>query len=150
MMTWTSEISGNASKGMRRNDQIPASTRRSVPVNTRKRFRAHQSIQRAITLHASRGVHAELLAGDGLAVLFRDDGDLPRSAAFELAGALVQAVSFVSEGDLRAHRGHPHRRHGGHEERYGNVRTGNRSAVRIAQLHSNRVAALARRGWVGG
>src|SRR2546429_7232144 len=97
MMTCTSEMSGNASKGIRRSDQIPASTRRSVPVNTRKRFRAHQSIQRAITLHASRRVHAELFAGHGLPVLFRDDCHLPRSAAFELAGALVDAVSFVSE-----------------------------------------------------
>src|SRR5437870_6631282 len=87
MMTCTSEMSGNASKGIRRSDQIPASTRRSVPVNTRKRFRAHQSIQRAITLHASRRVHAELFAGHGLPVLFRDDCHLPRSAAFELGRA---------------------------------------------------------------
>src|SRR5215471_12153617 len=120
IMTWTSEMSGNASKGIRRSDQIPASTRRSVPVNTRKRFRTHQSIQRAITLHASRDVHAELFAGHSLPVLFRDDGHLPSSAAFQPARAFVHAVSFVRESHLRAHRGHAHRRHGGHEKRDGN------------------------------
>src|SRR6266581_7047386 len=84
-MTWTSEMSGNASSGIRRSDQIPASTSSSVPVNTRKRFCAHQSIQREITLHSSRGVHAELFAGDDLPVLSRHDRDLPRSPAIQLA-----------------------------------------------------------------
>src|SRR5437762_8031788 len=114
MMTCTSEISGSASRGMRRSDQIPASTRRSVPVNTRKRFRAHLSIQRAITLHASRSVYAQLFAGDDLPVFLRDDRDLPRSPAIELARALVDSVSFVDERDLRAHRGHTHGRHRWH------------------------------------
>src|SRR5205814_6631392 len=109
MITCTSEISGNASKGIRRSDQIPASMSNNVPVKTRKRFFAHQSIQREITLHPSRGVHAELLAGDDLAVLFRDDGDLPRSSTFELPRALVEPIAFVCEGDLCSHRGHTHR-----------------------------------------
>src|SRR5262249_48346774 len=113
MMTCTSEMSGNASKGIRRSDQIPASTRRSVPVKTRKRFRAHQSIQRAITLHASRCVQTELFAGYGLTVLFRNDCHLPGSAASELTRSLVHAISFVSERDRRAHRGPPHRSHTG-------------------------------------
>src|SRR5213080_3353903 len=112
MMTCTSEISGSASKGIRRRDQIPASTSNSVPVKTRKRFFAHQSIQREITLHPSRGVHAELLAGDDLPILFRDNGDLPRSTTFELAGAFVHTVSFVGERDRSSHRGHAHRGHG--------------------------------------
>src|SRR6266446_4931996 len=97
MMTCTSEISGSASSGMRRIDQIPASTRSNVPVKTRKRFFAHQSIQRAITLHSSRGVDAQLLAGDGLAVLFRDDGDLPRPAAVELGRSFIKTIPFVRE-----------------------------------------------------
>src|SRR5882724_9383110 len=83
-MTCTSEISGKASSGIRRRDQIPASTSSSVPVNTRKRFCAHQSIQREITLHSSRGVHAELFAGENLAVLLRKNRSLPCSTAVEL------------------------------------------------------------------
>ena len=53
-------------------------------MKTRKRFRAHQSIHREITLHPSRGVHAQLLAGDRLPVLFGDDRDLPCSAALQV------------------------------------------------------------------
>src|SRR5467141_5270954 len=109
MITCTSEISGRASSGMRRRDQIPARTSSNVPVNTRKRFRAHQSIQLAITLHASRGVHAELFAGDDLPVLLCHDGDLPRSAAPELARSLIESVTFFGERYLRSHRGHAHR-----------------------------------------
>src|SRR5215470_10969519 len=98
-MTCTSEMSGRASKGMFRNDQIPASTSSSVATKTRKRFCAHQSIQRAITLHSSRGVQAELFRGNGLSVLFRNDGDLPGSTAIELGGGLVNSVSFVGQSD---------------------------------------------------
>src|SRR6266436_8139314 len=107
-MTCTSEMSGKASSGIRRRDQIPASTSSSVPVNTRKRFCAHQSIQREITLHSSRGIHAELFAGDDLAVLLRKNRDLPRSAAVELAWTLVEPISFFCEENLHAHRGHAH------------------------------------------
>src|SRR2546430_1485130 len=114
MMTSTSEMSGNASSGIRRKDQIPASTSSSVPVNTRKRFCAHQSIQRAITLHSSRGVHAELFACDDLTVLFRHNGHLPGSSAVQLARALIEPIAFFGERNLCAHRGHAHRRHGGH------------------------------------
>ena len=63
---------GNVRQRVERNltqAQMPASTSRSVPVKTRKRLRAHQSIHREIMLHPSRRVDAELLAGDGLAVL---------------------------------------------------------------------------------
>src|SRR5881394_102346 len=108
MMTCTSEISGSASSGIRRSDQIPASTRSSVPVKTRKRFFAHQSIHRAITLHSSRGVQAQLLAGDGLPVLLRDDGDLPRAAAVELARPFIETIPFVTQGDRSTHRRHAH------------------------------------------
>src|SRR2546425_2186877 len=96
-MTWTSEMSGNASSGIRRKDQIPASTSSSVPVNTRKRFCAHQSIQREITLHSSRGVRAELFGGDNLAVLLRKNRDLPRSAAVKLPWTLIESVAFICE-----------------------------------------------------
>src|SRR5206468_10890744 len=108
MMTCTSEISGNASSGMRRSDQIPASTRSNVPVKTRKRFFAHQSIHRATTLHSSRGVDAQLLADDGLPIFFSGDRDLPRSATVELGRSFVQTIPFVVQGDRCTHRGHAH------------------------------------------
>src|SRR5260370_18869736 len=103
-------MSGNASSGIRRKDQIPASTSSSVPVNTRKRFCAHQSIQREITLHSSRGVHAELFAGDDLAVLLCKNRDLPGSAAVELPWALIESVAFFGDRNLRPHPGHARRR----------------------------------------
>src|SRR5216684_1737717 len=111
-MTWTSEMSGKASSGIRRKDQIPESTSSSVPVNTRKRLCAHQSIQREITLHSSRGVHAELFAGDDLPVLLRKNRDLPRSPAVEFPWALIESVAFFGERNRRSHRGHAHCRHG--------------------------------------
>src|SRR5216683_3336751 len=115
-MTSTSEISGNASSGILRSAQIPANTSSSVPVKTRKRFRAHQSIHRAITSHPSCGVHAHLLAADHLAVLFGNDRDLPVPAASQLARPLVYAVALVGQGDGNAHLRHSHRRHGRHEK----------------------------------
>src|SRR5216683_246220 len=142
MMTCTSEISGNASSGMRRSDQIPASTRSSVPVKTRKRFFAHQSIHRAITLHSSRGVDTQLLTGDGLPVLFRHDGDLPRTATVELGGSSIESISFVAQGNRSTHGSHAHGRHGRHGERDGDFRTGNRNATRVGELHTNRVGAF--------
>src|SRR5437867_2634779 len=104
MMTSTSEMSGNASSGIRRKDQIPASTSNSVPVNTRKRFRAQQSIHRAITLHPSRGGYGDLFAGDSLAVFPRQDRDLPGSPASKLAGTFVDARSSFGECHWRASR----------------------------------------------
>ena len=91
MMTCTSEMSGSASSGIRCRDQIPANTKNKVPVKTRKRLRAHHSIQREIILHSSRGIHGELFARDRLPVLLCHDGDLPGSAAPEIAMAFVLA-----------------------------------------------------------
>src|SRR5487761_2079903 len=108
-------MSGSASSGMRRIAQIPAITSTKVAVNTRKRLRAHQSIHRAITLHTSRGGHRELFTPDGLAVLPRQDGDLPRSAALEPARTFVGAASLFRQIDLRAHARHAHGGHGGHD-----------------------------------
>src|SRR5215469_8763370 len=97
MITSTSEMSGKASSGMRRNAQMPANTRKSVPVKTMKRFRAHQSIHREITLHPSRCAHGDLLIGDGLPVFSRKDRDLPCSTALKLPGAFVHAATFFRE-----------------------------------------------------
>src|SRR5262249_30703249 len=149
-MTCTSEISGSASKGMFRNDQIPASTSRSVATKTRKRFSAHQSIQRAITLHPSRGVQTELFCCDRLPVLFREDGDLPSSSAVQLGRALVHSVSFFGEREWGAHGRHTHRWHGWHEERDGDFCTGKWSATCIAQFHADDVGPATERSRIGG
>src|SRR5579864_261703 len=103
MTTWTSEISGSASSGMRRSAQIPARTSASVPVKTRKRLRVHQSIQRVITLRPPFRRHVQLLPGEGLAVTLRDDRHLPRSTRFKLAPSLVNAPAAIAEREVRAH-----------------------------------------------
>src|SRR5260370_25816573 len=149
-MTCTSEMSGNASSGIRRRDQIPTSTSSSVPVNTRKRFCAHQSIQREITLHSSRGVHAELFAGDNLAVLLRKNRDLPGSAAVKLPWALIESVSFVCERNLCAHRGHAHCRHRGHGKGDGNFRARDRCTGCIGELHTEGITAFSGKIGFGG
>src|SRR6266566_946066 len=138
-------MSGSASSGIRRSDQIPASTSSSVPVNTRKRFCAHQSIQREITLHSSRGVHAELFAGDNLAVLLCKNRDLPSSTAVKLPWTLIESVAFFCERNLHAHRGHPHRGHGRHGKGDGNLRARDRCTARIGELHTEGVSAFPRR-----
>src|SRR6266699_3400456 len=114
-MTSTSEISGKASSGILRSDQIPASTSRSVPVKTRNRLRAHQSIHRAITLHSPRRVHAQLLAGNRLPVFLRHDCCLPRSAASKLAGTFVDTVAFVAEINWTPHLRHTPLRNRSHK-----------------------------------
>src|SRR6266852_5053821 len=123
IITSTSEMSGNASSGMRRRAQIPESTSRVVPMKTRKRFRAHQSIHREITSHPSRGVHAQLLGRDELTILFCEDCDLPGSAALKLSRTFIEAVALVAESDRHAHRCHAHRGHCWHEKRHGDFRS---------------------------
>src|SRR5207247_10716503 len=51
-MTWTSEISGTASSGVCLIAQMPHNVRITVPVNTRNRFEAHQSMMRSIMMPA--------------------------------------------------------------------------------------------------
>src|SRR5260370_34842563 len=104
-------MSGNASRGIWRRAQIPVSTSRTVPMKTRKRFCAHQSIQREITLHTSRGVHAQLLGGDELAILFSEYGDLPCSSAIKLSRTFIETIALVAESDGFTHRCPPHRGH---------------------------------------
>src|SRR6266566_89363 len=142
MMTSTSEMSGNASSGIRRKDQIPASTSNSVPVNTRKRFRAQQSIHRTITLHPSRGGYGDLFAGDSLAVFPRQDCDLPGSPASKLAGTFVDARSPFGECHWCAHGRHSHLWHGGHEEGHADLCTRDWGAAGIRELHAKHIAAL--------
>src|SRR5207244_1368752 len=47
-ITWTSEISGTASSGVFVIAQMPHTVTMTVPLKTRKRFDAHQSITRSI------------------------------------------------------------------------------------------------------
>src|SRR5438445_3596640 len=47
-MTWTSEMSGTASSGVFVMAQMPHAVNTTVPVNTTKRFDAHQSMVRLI------------------------------------------------------------------------------------------------------
>src|SRR5712664_2985307 len=135
-------MSGNASSGMRRSAQIPESTSRTVPMKTRKRFPAHQSIHREITLHSSRGVHGELFAGDDLPVFLGEDRDLPRSPAAQLTRSFIEPISFFSERNLRAHGGHAHRRHGGHGKGDGDFRTRDWSSARIRESYAEGVGAF--------
>src|ERR1700691_5015947 len=120
-ITSTSEMSCSASSGICRRDQIPVSTSNSVAVKTRKRFRAHQSIQRAITSHTSCGVHAQLFARDDLPVPLGEDRDLPGPATSQFARTLIESVAFVAQRDRRTHGGHAHGWHRRHEKRYVDV-----------------------------
>src|SRR6266481_9747544 len=117
-------MSGNASRGIWRRAQIPVSTSRTVPMKTRKRFCAHQSIHREITLHASRGIHAQLLGRDELPILFCEDGDLPGSAAIKLSRTFIESIALVAESDRFAPRFHAHRGHRLHEKRHAEFRVG--------------------------
>src|SRR6266478_4209791 len=119
-----------------------------VPMKTRKRFRAHQSIHREITLHASRSVHAQLLGCDELAILFCEDCDLPGSAALKLPRTLIEAVALVAESDGCTHRCHAHCRHRRHEKRHADFRTGDGRSTRIYELRAEDVASSSRCGRV--
>src|SRR5216684_222757 len=88
-------MSGNASRGIWRRAQIPVSTSRTVPMKTRKRFRAHQSIHREITLHASRGIHAQLLGRDAMPIAgIAGMKNVTLTSAPEI-GAPLASVSFT-------------------------------------------------------
>src|SRR5580704_16994263 len=84
-ITWTSEISGTASSGVRVIAQMPHTVRMTVPVNTRNRLPAHQSMIRSImtlapSLDARQGLlrcQREFLLADFLAALFHAHGDIP-------------------------------------------------------------------------
>src|SRR6266849_9039247 len=138
-------MSGNASRGIWRRAQIPVSTSRTVPMKTRKRFCAHQSIHWEITLHASRGVHAQLLGCDELAILFGENGDLPGSAAFKLSRTFIEAIALLAESYGRAHRCHSHCRHRRHEKRHADFRPRNWRSICVCEFHAEYVAAFVRR-----
>src|SRR3954465_4032693 len=96
-MTCTSEISGRASSGTCRNDQMPASVSISTAVNTRKRFRAQASMIRDSMLHPVFGVDTQLLGCDRLSVLLGGDRDLPSAARRKDAGSFIEPVALAGE-----------------------------------------------------
>src|SRR5579883_2845648 len=94
MMTSTSEMSGNASRGMCCMDQTLASTSRSVPVKTKKGLRAHHSIQRLITLHASLSIDGHDLGGDRLPAFLCGDRHVPPLPRLPVASYMPPPLSL--------------------------------------------------------
>src|SRR5579884_2993373 len=150
MMTSTSEMSGNASRGMCCMDQMPASTSRSVPVKTKKRLRAHHSIQRLITLHSSPGAHGQLLGSNGLPAFLGCNTDLPGASAAEIARAFVHASALVAQYHHRAHRRHAHSGHGGHEECDGHLGAFHGLAICTGEPDAQCIVSLMRRRGIRG
>src|SRR5260370_3785571 len=138
-------MSGNASRGIWRRAQIPVSTSRTVPMKTRKRFCAHQSIHREITLHASRGIHAQLLGRDELPILFCEDCDLPGSAALKLSRTFIEAAALVAESDGCTHRCHAHCGHRRHEKRHADFRSSDGCSSYVCEFHAEYVGAFVKR-----
>src|ERR1017187_23246 len=97
MITWTSEISGRASSGTRCKDQMPANVNIETIANTRKRFREHISMIRAIISHSAFCIQAELLCGDKLSVLSGRNGHLPRTAHRQHGITLVESCAPFAE-----------------------------------------------------
>src|SRR5713226_8202770 len=65
-ITCTSEISGTASSGVRVIAQMPHTVTMTVPVNTRNRLAAHQSMIRSIiTIASLDAASSQLLRGQG-------------------------------------------------------------------------------------
>src|SRR5260370_11511798 len=111
-MTCTSEMSGNASSGIRCSDQIPASNRNRTPANTRNRFRAHHSMRREIiALHPSRCSDVHTLGQQELAALLRADCDLPCTARAEIQLSRVGSISLIVQLGRSIHLCHAHFRH---------------------------------------
>src|SRR5437667_11341706 len=98
-ITCTSEISGTASSGVRVIVQMPHTVSITVPVNTRNRLAAHQSMIRSIMtvapsldapLGSLRG-DRHLLLAEFLAALFHAHGDVPLAGHHHVARSHVRA-----------------------------------------------------------
>src|SRR4029077_15511567 len=87
-ITWTSEISGTASSGVRVIAQMPHTVRITVPVNTRNRLAAHQSMIRSImrssqdsachsSLVESPRDYRQLLGSEALPTSYDGHGGIP-------------------------------------------------------------------------
>ena len=96
--------------------------------------RTNQSIGKS-RLHPSRGIHAQLLAGDELPVLFGDDRDLPGSPTLELCPNLHTVRSPLSPSVIGVRiDGHAHCGHRRHEKRDANFRPRNGRSIRIGEF----------------
>ena len=95
-------------------------------------------------LHASFRGHGELFLGDGLTSLGCQDGDLPGPAHLHLSRSLIDAAALFAERRYVTHGGHAHRRHGGHEERYGDLSARDCRPVGAGELDAEIVASRAR------
>src|SRR6266851_5720722 len=113
-------------------------------MKTRKRFCAHQSIHREITLHTSRGVQAQLFRSDWLAILFCENCDLPSSAAIQMSRPFIEPIAFVAESNGHAHRRHAHRGHRRHKKRHDDLRAGEGCSTRIREFYAEHVASFPR------
>src|SRR5258708_2394834 len=109
-ITCTSEISGTASSGVCVIAQMPQTVRITVPVNTRNRFEAHQSMIRSIigiapSLDAVRllGREGHFLLTDFLAALFDAERRGPRARHHHVAHAHIHAFPRWLELDLVSH-----------------------------------------------
>src|ERR1041384_6406551 len=89
-ITCTSEMSGTASSGVAVIAQMPQSVRAAVPVNTRNRLPAHQSMIRLITVLLCGDW--ELLRRHVPAAALHHDGRVPRAGHHHLARPSVGAV----------------------------------------------------------
>src|SRR5919202_6834643 len=116
-ITCTSEMSGTASSGVFVIAQTPQTVRITVPVNTRNRLDAHQSMIRSIMTFAPspdadpislRG-DCDFLLTDFLAVLLDADRHVPFAGHHHVAGPCVLAAT----GRLQLHLV-PHFSHGAH------------------------------------
>src|SRR6266481_4024667 len=110
-ITCTSEISGTASSGVRVIAQMPHTVRMTVPVNTRNRLAAHQSMIRSImTLAPSldavgllRG-QRECLLPNFSAALFHAHGDVPLSGHHHLPAPAIGTAPGGRQFRIALHR----------------------------------------------
>src|SRR5258705_13605227 len=133
-MTCTSEMSGTASSGVAVIAQMPHSVSTTVPVNTRKRLPAHQSMIRAITWLSCPGLlrgHRQLFRRELLSAPHRHHRHVPFARHHHLPFSPVDAIASGREVRFRSHLGHLHLRHGGHVE----LRRHRRVIHRLPVLH---------------
>src|ERR1700693_3825821 len=121
-ITWTSEMSGRASSGIFLSDQMPARTSSKVPVKTRNRLLAHQSITREIMATFPFVFGTQFLGCKDSSALDRRDGELPRAFTIEICSAFVNAAALLAQGRYDIHCSHAHLRHTGQVAAHADLR----------------------------
>src|SRR5215470_7291400 len=99
-ITCTSEMSGTASSGVLFIAQMPQTVRTTVPVNTRNRLDAHQSMIRSIMRDSARPAMTRLLRRQRdflltelLAALHHHHGGVPLPGHHDVARSAVHPVA---------------------------------------------------------